>query len=66
MKKLLEKKKPNKPNYSYNLLEGIISLILWQVSLYIIGVDLGPVATIILFVITYLITLNLIRKFKSS
>ncbi len=64
MKKLFEKKKTNKNNISYNLLEGIITFIFWQVSLFIIDDDLGPVATIILFVITYLITLNIIRKFK--
>ena len=63
MKKIFDKKKPNKKNFLLNFLEGIIAFVLWQSSLYIIGDDLGFVANGFLLVITYLIATNIIRKY---
>ena len=63
MKKIFDKKKPNKKNFLLNFLEGIIAFVLWQSSLYIIGDDLGFVANGFLLVVTYLIATNIIRKY---
>ena len=63
MKKTLDKKKTNKKNVPLSFLEGIIAFVLWQGSLYIIDDDLGFVANAFVLVITYLIALNIIRKY---
>ena len=63
MKKTLDKKKTNKKNVPLSFLEGIIAFVLWQGSLYIIDDDLGFVANSFILVITYLIALNIIRKY---
>ena len=63
MKKIFDKKKTNKKNFSLNFFEGIIAFGLWQISLYIIDYDLGFVANIFVLVITYLIASNIIRKY---
>ena len=64
MKKIFDKKKTNKKKYFIkNFLEGIIAFGLWQISLYIIGDDLGFVANGFVLVITYLIASNIIRKY---
>ena len=63
MKKIFDKKKTNKKKFSLNFFEGIIAFGLWQISLYIINDDLGLVANIFVFVITYLIASNIIRKY---
>tara|TARA_B100000941_G_scaffold75589_1_gene51531 strand:- start:200 stop:400 length:201 start_codon:yes stop_codon:yes gene_type:complete len=63
LKKIFDKKKTNKKKFSLNFFEGIIAFGLWQISLYIINDDLGLVANIFVFVITYLIASNIIRKY---
>ena len=63
MKKLLDNKKNNKNSTQINFLEGIIALILWQSSIYIIDDDLGFVANAFLLMITYVIASKIIKKY---
>ena len=63
MKNLLDNKINNKNSTQINFLEGIIALILWQSSIYIIDDDLGFVANAFLLVITYVIASKIIRRY---